>query len=641
MSVASWSERLSPDLTSTFRRFPLAIALETGATAVLVALVNEWVPHDIDDSWMRALGGLTTGAIFAMAGALFRESRPDQRTAGIFLAFVLPPIVAASTQIRDTTNFVPYLLPLIGVFWLSVAAFTDAHRAHGDDQQHRFWWLNHRAFTSAALAVAGLMLVVMGCFALQSALSILFRLETRDIFWRFILPVAGGLLAPVYWLSTIPALDGYEPKSLSEPDFISRAIGFLGQFIMAPILIAYAAILLAYTVEIAVTQQFPQGMLGWMVLGFITTGAATWLLLYPPFMRERMVVRFFRRFWFWLTIVPLALFAVALWTRVAAYGLTPERIILLAGGAWGALLTLIFLLRRGDIRMIPALAGLICLLLSLGPWNVENGPRADQAQRLDAALSQAGANGKGSRPQWPAGVIDRAKSAVAYLINDQQGRVELLRVLARHDIAYDGNSTDSAALLASAGVPAEEPVSTETSIDVVRGAITPPTDLTATPFYLGPVMVYAGSTADIAGRHFGLVDGNKLKVSDAAGNEQTVDLDSWVNEQGSTFETPSIDFDLGGLHYRLAMDKMTTLGPDGGGHRTANNLTGTLFVSSAAAPLKPSDKPGHAQALRSSSAREVIAFRLAIVLSLPRQRPTPSGFRIATSGNSPKLTFIG
>lgn len=587
MTATSWSEGLSPDLTATIRRFPLAIAMETAATALLVAMVNGWIPGFSDDSWGRALAGLVTGAIFALAGALLRESRPDKRVAGVLLAFVVPLVAAALPQIRDTTNFVPCFLPIIGVFWLSVAAFTNWRREDREDQQNRFWWLNHRAFTSGVLAAAGFVLVFIGCFAIQQTLSILFGFESRDIFWKFILPIAGGLLTPVYWLSTISTLDSYEPRSFIEPDFVSRAVGFLGQFILAPILLAYAAILLAYAAEIVVTRQFPQGLLGWMVLGFTTIGAATWLLLYPPFMRERLVVRFFRRFWFWLTLVPLALFAIALWTRLAGYGLTPERMMLLGGAAWAGLLTLIFLLRRGDIRTIPALAGLIFVLLSVGPWNVENGPRADQARRLDQALTASGATGKGGAPNWTPEAVERARGAISFLINDEKGRDVLEHVLAQHEIDYDLTSTDSSAVMASAGVPGETPsVSPQTSIDVARGAITPPTDLTATPFYLGPVMVYVGSTADAGGRHIGLIDGNLLKVSDDAGNSHAVDLDDWTNDQGSTFETPFVDFDLGDVHYRIAVDKMTTLGPDGGGHRTMTNLTGTLFASSAQLPAK-------------------------------------------------------
>jgi hypothetical protein len=49
-----------------------------------------------------------------------------------------------------------------------------------------------------------------------------------------------------------------------------------------PLLVIYALILLAYAAQIAITQKLPQGMIGWMVLGFVVTGAATWLIVHPP-----------------------------------------------------------------------------------------------------------------------------------------------------------------------------------------------------------------------------------------------------------------------------------------------------------------------------------------------------------------------
>src|SRR5687767_8369354 len=50
----------------------------------------------------------------------------------------------------------------------------------------------------------------------------------------------------------------------------------------------------------------------------------------------------------------------------------------------------------------------------------------------------------------------------------------------------------------------------------------------------------------------------------------------------------------------------------------------------------------HAQALMSSSAREVIARFFAICFSMDLQRPTnPSGFFTETGGKRPKLTFMG
>src|SRR5690606_18803673 len=144
-----------------------------------------------------------------------------------------------------------------------------------------------------------------GMVAIERSLSVLFGLEASDLFYRWVLPFTGLFLTPVYWLSTLPRVANVPPSETENADFTSTAIGFLGQFILVPLLLIYAAILLAYTVQIVITRELPQGMIGWMVLGFVVTGAGTWLVLHPRFMREKPLVRLFRRLWFWLTLVPL------------------------------------------------------------------------------------------------------------------------------------------------------------------------------------------------------------------------------------------------------------------------------------------------------------------------------------------------
>ena len=185
------------------------------------------------------------------------------------------------------------------------------------------------------LAVAAICLAFAGAVAIYFALVTLFGIK-MDWLAHYVLIIAACLVAPVYWLSTIPRLGDYDSKRLTQPDFVSQAMGFLGQFILVPILSAYALILLAYAVQIIVLRQLPQGRLGWMVLAFVTAGAATYLVVYPAFMRQRLAVRLFRRWWFWLTLIPLALVAIAIATRLGAYGWTSERVLLVAGGVWAA-----------------------------------------------------------------------------------------------------------------------------------------------------------------------------------------------------------------------------------------------------------------------------------------------------------------
>ncbi|HVW92229.1 MAG TPA: DUF4153 domain-containing protein [Devosia sp.] len=570
---------------AAFRRFPLAIAMQTVATVLVVGVVNGWLADLGDADWMRAIAGLSTGALFALAGNLFLESRPERRAEGIVLAYVVPLVVAGAFQVHDTANFAPTLLPAVGMLWASVAAFT-GQPAERIELQNRFWWLNHRAFATLLLALAGLALLALGCLVIQQSVAALFDIELDDVFWKGILPIAAFLLAPVYWLSTLPRLSDYDPKDLFEPDFITKAVGFLGQFVLAPILIVYAAILLVYAGQIALARALPHGMLGWMVLGFTVAGAATWLLLYPPFMADRLVVRLFRRSWFWLTVVPLVLLAIAITVRVLAYGLSTDRMLLIGGGLWAATLTVLFLFRRGDIRQIPAVAATILALLSVGPWNIENGPRVDQARRLDATLAEATDQ---THPTWSADELATARSAVEALIGTPAGRNALAEVLAAHDIPYDGTSGDTAKLVASfpgaalaaAATPGAS-IGPSTTTHLQRPADLP-IDITQTPLYLGPLAVWRGGAAPAGGLSFTLQDGNKLEVANADGQKTTIDLGRWgADRTAGGFNPASVDFDLGDRHYRLIADGLDLFGPNAG-PQSVTYVTGVLFSG----PLKP------------------------------------------------------
>jgi hypothetical protein len=60
--------------------------------------------------------------------------------------------------------------------------------------------------------------------------------QITDIAWSYnwVLPFTGLFLTPVYWLSTLPHLSAYRIEELREADFLPRAFGFLGQFVLVP-----------------------------------------------------------------------------------------------------------------------------------------------------------------------------------------------------------------------------------------------------------------------------------------------------------------------------------------------------------------------------------------------------------------------
>jgi len=569
-------EKLAPDVLETLRRFPLAAIFLALTTAILLAGINSWITEQ-EELWGRLAIGLATGAIFAVAGTLFIESRPAARPLGLVLAYAVPFLAVGLLQIRDTYWFVPYALPLIAIFWLSVSAFTRVGRGQARaDNENRFWWFNHQAVATAIIAATGFALIGLGIAAIERSVALLFGFESGSLFYMFVLPVVGVFFTPLYWLSTLPRLSAYDERALIEPDFISRAIGFLGQFILTPLLLAYALILLAYTVQIIILQHMPDGMLGWMVLGFTITGAATWLVLHPPFMRSRGLVRLFRRYWFWLTIIPLILYALAVYIRIDAYGLTSQRILLVAGGLWAGALTLIYLTGRGDIRLIPALAGLALTLLSIGPWNIENGPKLAQAARLDHALQAAGVP-----PVWTPELAARVESSLTFLANNG-GKDQLTTILPRHGVAYSADTTILDEVRTKLNLPSESPavagVNQFTSFRLNASTI----DVSATPILIGKVNIWTGSPTNIADMSLSL-DGPNLVVTRNGKAVAEIDLTVWAAKQPMDYLIePFIDFTVDTTDYRLAIDDaaiVTAALPTT--TRSIQNLTAILFANKA------------------------------------------------------------
>jgi hypothetical protein len=590
MGVKAWLERQAPDFLATWQRFPLAIFMAALTTLIALGAINGqfWLQQEV---WGRAAFGLATGAVLAVAGVYFAESRPENKLIAIGLKYLLPLAAVGLFEVTDIAWFVPYALPAIAVLWLSVSPFTRIERGPAREaQQNRFWIVNHQALATAVIAAGAFAIIALGLLVIERSLSMLFGLNSGDLFYRWLLPFTGLFLAPVYWLSTLPRLSDVDASQAERPEFIGKAIGFLGQFVLVPLLLIYALILLAYTAQIVVTQKLPEGMIGWMVMGFVIVGAATWLVLYPPFMRDKPLVKLFRRQWFWLTLVPLGLFFFAVWVRVDAYGPTPERMLLLGGGAWALALAVIFLFRRGDIRMIPALACAILLLLSIGPWNFANLPVQQQLFRLDMLVLSAGADQTLTAPRgdWSVEDVAEARDLIDYLVTTREGREGVRRVMGKYDVTWDQGTDGAYAVLTALGVDQTVTDAPSRYTTSWRDLVNQPVDVSATPYLLRPLAFYGDGVLDVNGLRFESRSG-ELWVGPSAGGVAAatkLEIGDWLARQEvGTLVDPWIDFTLGAVKYRLALTSLTfDQGENNAGPRVLSSLDGQLFADRPPTP---------------------------------------------------------
>ncbi len=417
-SLKRWVGRV-PDMSAVIARFPIAVLLMAIFTAVLIFIdTSSW-----DEELGRSMFGVIIAAYLCVCVTLAREAKKQHRL--IPLQLISSMIIIVLAWFSETLRLnglmaVGAVLLLLGnmVIW----------RKSRDDIH--VWDFTHKIWTGAIFAVVGSVIFTLGLLAIQAALKSLFGLSINELSERLLFPIGLGFLAPLYWMSTIPPTDETYQELYDNPGFVSKAVSFLGTWLLAPLTLIYAAILLAYGVKIALAGSLPKGEIAQLVTPFLIIGTLTWLLLEPPFVKTKMLAKVFRKAWFPISIPAALLLAVAVFTRVNEYGLTPDRIALIFAVLWALGLGVWFSFgpkEKRDIRLIPASAS---LLLVFGVFGAGWLSIANQSARLDTYLSAAGITADMQTDIKDNEAAQKAKGAIDYLYR-KNGKEALKKSLAK------------------------------------------------------------------------------------------------------------------------------------------------------------------------------------------------------------------
>ncbi|TPG66534.1 DUF4153 domain-containing protein [Hymenobacter nivis] len=173
-----------------------------------------------------------------------------------------------------------------------------------------------------------------------------------------------------------------------------RGLKVFTQFVLLPLVALYVGILYAYLGRILLTWTLPQGWVAALILALIlalaVAGILALLLIHPlrnsP---ENTWIRTFAR-WFYRALFPLlGLLAVAIGTRIRAYGLTEERYFVLLLAAWLLGMAAYFLWRRGQgIIWVPVTLAGLAFGSAAGPWGAFAVAERSQLAQLRALTSR-------------------------------------------------------------------------------------------------------------------------------------------------------------------------------------------------------------------------------------------------------------
>ncbi len=380
-SGKSWWRRRLPDLSAAASRFPLPVLI---AGLLTFYRLNHDLARDVE---LRIMGALVASFLWVVAVDFYFESGARSYLARVVLWIAGLAVIALLFYFFWEIWLSPYLLA--GALLILVGLVGYLGRSNSNAP---FWLFNHRLWLGAALAGVGAGLFAAGLVAIFQTLTILFGIILPLHWQEHVITVSMCFVAPVSFLAFAPRNFADPITAREEGDFTMRAAAALTKFVLVPLLLIYTAILYAYAVKIALAWELPKGTLGGMVVGYLLVGAATLLIGYPSRENGGPLVRLFWRYWVELTALPVILLFIAVGRRIADYGVTEQRYLMVLIGVW-ALLLAIMRAARGvnfDLRLVPAVLAFLMFAASFGPGGMIGFSVLSQKNELAELLTKKG-----------------------------------------------------------------------------------------------------------------------------------------------------------------------------------------------------------------------------------------------------------
>jgi hypothetical protein len=182
--------------------------------------------------------------------------------------------------------------------------------------------------------------------------------------------------------------DHFEKDEIFAENSFKKAIHFFN----FPMLGLYGLILLAYLAKIAWTWAWPEGMLALPVLVFSLLGFFTYALAFAfKNSKDAHGFAFFMRFFPWTILVLMPVYFMALWQRIAEYGVTENRYLGISVGLVLVFWALYFgLSKKQYLKLFPLSIFTVAFFIAFGPWGASSVSEKSQVSRLEKILLENG-----------------------------------------------------------------------------------------------------------------------------------------------------------------------------------------------------------------------------------------------------------
>lgn len=363
----------------TLRSYPLVLLFAATAAVAALALVDV----SKNDTLNRLLLSAQLGIPLFFAVTIFgrRLDPPIRRTIEVGCVALLAAYFFSITPRMETITATRFIQFNIGTHLL--VAFLPFARLPGVGG---FWQYNRTLFLRFLLSALYSHVLFAGLAVALLAIDNLFGVDIDGETYMRLWIVIVFVFNTWFFVGGVPR-DTTHFENLHD---YPTGLKVFTQYVLVPLVIIYLLILTTYLGKVLVTRQWPSGWIGYLVSSVSAVGILAMLLVHPiKDSAGNAWVRSFSR-WFYVFLLPsIGMLFIAIFKRIAQYGITEKRYFLLVLTFWLAGTAIYFIVSRSkNIKSIPLTLCLLAFATAFGPWGAFSVSELSQVQRLHGLLEK-------------------------------------------------------------------------------------------------------------------------------------------------------------------------------------------------------------------------------------------------------------
>lgn len=331
MSLQTWLQSRISSAFGMLRQGVVHFPLAWGYALIATVLLLIGVHFDLWEQeryWIYAgIMGATFGLLVAIAHGILQQDRVRpaiQRTA-FLLALASGPLFGwwvYSWMGKDAAPESIWIQAVACYCLAGILLYLAHFRVWGKERELADWgvllaYAGGVSYVMAGILSAGISLTLL-------SIDKLFDVQIDDDLYAYVWTVAGFFFGISYFLGMMVEKSA---ATISVP--AHSLFPRLVQWVLRPLLTVYFLVMLAYSIKIAVSQEFPRGVISGMVIGYGLTGFLA--ILQTAWMNATDSRPLWTRLFAYSFPLPVVLLFIAVVRRVVDYGWTESRILLLLG----------------------------------------------------------------------------------------------------------------------------------------------------------------------------------------------------------------------------------------------------------------------------------------------------------------------